>query len=178
MPAEKFTLSFNAPLRILSTVFCVLPALVLMGLFVPNYLDGTQAMIEGVVSFKMADVVSHDNEVASALALACRLEAIFAIGTALFMIHTGVFVEFHKRGVPQLMLAFVFGIAVFSHHQFITGGTHPWLEITSASIVDFLTPVRILQGIYSPAMLLLALASFSESKSNASISNPEGLGIV
>jgi len=81
-------------------------------------------------------------------------------GTALFMIHTGVFVEFQKRGVPQLMLAFVFGIAVFSHHQFITGGTHPWLETTSAGVVGFLTPVRILQGFYASAMLLLALASF------------------
>ena len=81
-------------------------------------------------------------------------------GTALFMIHTGVFVEFQKRGVPQLMLAFVFGIAVFSHHQFITGGTHPWLETTSAGVVGFLTPVRILQGFYAPAMLLIALASF------------------
>lgn len=151
-------------LRIISTIFCVLPALVLLGLFIPNYLDGTQALIEGVVSFKMADVVSYDNEVGSLLALVCRMEAIFAIGTALFMIHTGVFVEIHRRGVPQLMLAFVFGIAVFSHHQFITGGTHPWITITSPSIVDFLTPVRIIQGIYAPAMLLLALASFSAAK--------------
>ena len=168
--------SFGSLLPIISTVFCVLPALVLLGLFVPNYLDGTQAIIEGVVSFKMADVVSYNNEVGSILALVSRLEAVFAIGTALFMIHTGVFVEFHKRGVPQLMLAFVFGIAVFSHHKLITGGTHPWLETTSASVVGFLTPVRILQGIYSPVMLLLALASFSASKSNTSISNPEALG--
>ena len=151
-------------LRVISTVFCVLPALVLLGLFVPNYLDGTQGIIEGIVSFKMADVVSYNNEVGSILALVNRMEAIFAIGTALFMIHTGVFVEFHKRGVPQLMLAFVFGIAVFSHHQFITGGTHPWLETTSASVVGFLTPVRILQGIYVPVLLVLALASFKAPK--------------
>jgi hypothetical protein len=162
---ENLTLSINAPssmkmLGITSTVFCVLPALVLLGLFVPNYLDGTQAIIEGVINFKLADVVSYNNEVGSALALVSRMEAIFAIGTALFMIHTGVFVEFHKRGVPQLMLAFVFGIAVFSHHQLITGGTHPWLETTSASVVGFLTPVRILHGIYVPVSLLLALASF------------------
>jgi hypothetical protein len=162
---ENLTLSINTPssmkmLGITSTVFCVLPALVLLGLFGTSYLDGTQAIIEAVNSFKMVDVVHYNNEVASALALVSRMEAIFAIGTALFMIHTGVFVEFHKRGVPQLMLAFVFGIAVFSHHQFITGGTHPWLEATSASVVSFLTPVRVIQGMYAPAMLLLALASF------------------
>jgi hypothetical protein len=55
--------------------------------------------------------------------------------------------------LPALVLLGLFGTCYLD-------GTHPWLETTSASVVGFLTPVRILQGIYAPAMLLLALASF------------------
>jgi hypothetical protein len=55
--------------------------------------------------------------------------------------------------LPALVLLGLFGTSYLD-------GTHPWLETTSVSAVSFLTPVRSIQGMYAPAMLLLALTSF------------------
>ena len=68
---ENLTLSTSGPssmkmLGITSTVFCVLPALVPLGLFGTCYLDGTQAISAAVNSFKMVDVVHLNNGVAVA----------------------------------------------------------------------------------------------------------------
>ena len=150
----------------ISSLVCVLLALVLFALFVPNYLDGTEFMAAEYGKVKVADVVAMDANVASLFALASRLESIFAIGTGFFLLHTGLFVPFHKRGVPQLMLAFVFAIAVYSHTQFITRSGHPWLQgaDVSSHVIDFLITVRIVHGLAGGVLLSLALASFLAPK--------------
>jgi hypothetical protein len=144
----------------------VLLGLVLFALFVPNYLDGLEFMAAEYAKVIVTDVVAMDANVASLLALVARMEAIFAIGTGLFLLHTGLFVPFHKRGVPQLMLAFVLAIAVYSHNQFITQSGHPWIQGAGVSshVVDFLTPVRIIHGLAGVVLLSLALASFLAPK--------------
>jgi len=140
----------------------VLLGLVLFALFVPNFLDGMEFMAAEFVKVNVADVVSMDANVASVLALAARMESIFAIGTGFFLLYTGLFVPFHQRGVPQLMLVFVLAIAVYSHNQFISGSGHPWIQGAdiSSHIVDFLGPVRIIHGLAGVVLLSLALASF------------------
>ena len=146
----------------ISSLVCVLLGLVLFALFVPNYLDGTEFMAAEYAKVIVADVVAMDANVASLLAVATRLESIFAIGTGFFLLHTGLFVPFHKRGVPQLMLAFVLAIAVYSHTQFITRSGHPWIQgaDVSSHAIDFLTTVRIVHGLAGVVLLLLGLASF------------------
>ena len=146
----------------ISSLVCVLLGLLIFTLFVPNYLDGVEFMAARFAKVNVADVVAMDANVASLLAVAARLESIFAIGTGFFLLHTGLFVPFHKRGVPQLMLAFVAAIAVYSHTQFITRSGHPWIQgaDVSSHVVDFLTTVRIVHGLAGVILLLLALASF------------------
>ena len=146
----------------ISSLVCVLLGLVLFALFVPNYLDGIEFMAAEFANVKVADVVAMDANVASLFAVTARLESIFAIGTGFFLLHTGLLVPFHKRGVPQLMLAFVLAIAVYSHTQFITRSGHPWIQGAdiSSHVVDFLTTVRIVHGLAGVILLLLALASF------------------
>ena len=153
-------------LSIVSSVVCVLLGLVLFALFVPNYLDGMEFMAAEYAKVNVADVVALNANVASLLALSARMESIFAIGTAFFLLHSGLFVPFHKRGVPQLMLAFVLAIAVYSHHQFITHSGHPWIQgaDVSSHVIGFLTPVRIAHGLAGIVLLSLALASFSAPK--------------
>ncbi len=152
---------FSAAAKV-SSVVCVLLGLVLFAIFVPNYLDGLESMAARFAKVKVADVVAMDANVASLLAAAVRMESIFAIGTGLFLLHTGLFVPFHKRGVPQLMLAFVLAIAVYSHTQFITRSGHPWIQgaDVSSHIVDFFIPVRIIHGLACVVLLSLAVASF------------------
>ena len=150
----------------ISSLVCVLLGLVLFALFVPNYLDGTEFMAAEYGNVKVADVVAMDANAASLFALALRLESIFAIGTGFFLLHTGLFVPFHKRGVPQLMLAFVLAIAVYSHTQFITRSGHPWLQgaDVSSHSIDFLITVRIVHGLAGVVLLSLAVASFLAPK--------------
>lgn len=149
-----------------SSLVCVVLGLVLFALFVPSYLDGGKFVAAEFVKVNLADVVTMDANVASLLALASRMESIFAIGTGLFLLHTGLFVPFHKRGVPQLMVAFVLAIAVYSHHQFITGSGHPWIQgaDVSSDVIGFLIPVRIVHGLAGVVLLSLALASFLAPK--------------
>ena len=146
----------------ISSLVCVLLGLALFALFVASYLDGVEFMAARFAKVNVADVVAMDANVASLLAVAARMESIFAIGTGFFLVYTGLFVPFHKRGVPQLMLAFVLAIAVYSHTQFITRSGHPWIQGAdiSSHVVDFLTTVRIVHGLAFVVLLLLALASF------------------
>lgn len=146
----------------ISSLVCVLLGLVIFALFVPNYLDGGEFTAARFAGVNVADTVAMDANTASFLAVAARMESIFAIGTGFFLLHTGLCVPFHKRGVPQLMLALVAAIAVYSHSQFISRSGHPWIHGTDVSsyVVDFLTTVRIAHGLVGVVLLLLALASF------------------
>ena len=146
----------------ISSLVCVLLGLVIFALFVPNYFDGGEFTAAKFAGVNVADVVAMDANLASFVAVAARMESVFAIGTSFFLLHTGLFVPFHKRGVPQLMLAFVAAIAVYSHNQFITGSGHPWIQgaDVSSHAVDFLTTVSIAHGLAGVVLLLLALASF------------------
>ena len=146
----------------ISSLVCVLLGLSIFALFVPNYLDGGEFTAARFAGVNVADIVAMDANAASFLAVAARMESIFAIGTGFFLLHTGLFVPFDKRGVPQLMLALVAAIAVYSHSQFITRSGHPWIQGTDVSshAVDFLTTVRIAHGLVGVVLLLLALASF------------------
>lgn len=161
-PWNLSSLAASPAVAKISSLVCVLLGLVLFALFVPNYLDGMEFLAAEFIKINVANVVAMDADVASALALAVRMESIFAIGTGFFLLHTGLCVPFHQRGVPQLMLVFVLAIAVYSHNQFITGSGHPWIQgdDISSNIVDFLGPVRIIHSLAGVVLLAFALASF------------------